>query len=172
MRLKTQIGESDTLARFGGDEFALILEDIEEPQNILSMGQKILEQLSETLSFEGHQLYLTASVGISIFPNDGDNLETLIKYAEVAMYRAKELGRNNCQFYRPEMNARSRELLFLEGALRQALTQEEFILYYQPQIDLKTGLVVGAEALVRWSPPPAWALCLLEILSLWPKRPA
>ncbi len=152
-RLKTQIRESDTLARFGGDEFALILEDIEEPQNILSMGQKILEQLSETLSFEGHQLYLTASVGISMYPNDGDNLETLIKYAEVAMYRAKELGRNNCQFYRPEMNARSRELLFLEGALRQALTQKEFVLYYQPQVDLVTGQVVGAEALVRWNHP-------------------
>jgi two-component system NtrC family sensor kinase len=152
-RLKTQIRESDTLARFGGDEFAIILEDIEEPQNVLSMGQKILEHLSEALNFEGHQLYLTASVGISIYPNDGDNIETLIKYAEVAMYRAKELGRNNCQFYRPEMNARSRELLFLEGALRQALKQEEFVLHYQPQVDLATGKVVGAEALVRWRHP-------------------
>lgn len=152
-RLKTQIRESDTLARFGGDEFALILEDIEEPQTVLSLGQKILEHLAETLSFEGHQLYLTASIGISIYPNDGDNLETLIKYAEVAMYRAKELGRNNCQFYRPEMNARSRELLFLEGALRQALKQEEFVLHYQPQVDLTTGQVVGAEALVRWRHP-------------------
>lgn len=152
-RLKTQIRESDTLARFGGDEFALILEEVEEPQNVLIMGQKILEHLSEALTFEGHQLYLTASIGISIYPNDGDNLETLMKYAEVAMYRAKELGRNNCQFYRPEMNTRSRELLFLEGALRQALKQEEFVLHYQPQIDLASGRIVGAEALVRWCHP-------------------
>ncbi|MGE4545937.1 MAG: EAL domain-containing protein [Pedobacter sp.] len=152
-RIKSQIRESDTLSRFGGDEFAVILEDVDEPQNALITGQKILEHLSEALTFEGHQLYLTASIGISIYPNDGDNLDTLIKYAEVAMYRAKELGRNNCQFYRPEMNVRSRELLFLEGALRQALTQEEFVLHYQPQVDLATGLVVGAEALVRWCHP-------------------
>jgi EAL domain-containing protein (putative c-di-GMP-specific phosphodiesterase class I) len=117
------------------------------------MGQKLLEQLSAAFTFEGHQLYLTASIGISIYPNDGENLETLLKYAEVAMYRAKKQNRNNCQFYRPEMTTRSREILFLEGSLLQALEQEQFILYYQPQVELATGRVVGAEALVRWCHP-------------------
>lgn len=152
-RLKVQIKESDTLARFGGDEFALILEDVASPKNVLIMGQKIIQNLSSALSFEGYQLYLTASIGISMYPNDGEDLETLLKYAEIAMYRAKEQGRNNCQFYRPEMNIRSKEILFLEGALRQGLEQEQFVLHYQPQIDLASGQVVGAEALVRWCHP-------------------
>lgn len=152
-RLKAQFLESDTLARLGGDEFALVLEDAEESNSVLMAGQKILERLSEILVVEGHQLYLGASIGISIFPNDGDDIETLIKCAEVAMYRAKDQGRNNYQFYRPEMNVRSKELLFLESAMRQALEEEQFILHYQPQIDIHTGQLVGAEALIRWHHP-------------------
>ncbi len=152
-RLKAQATEADTLARLGGDEFAMILEDAQESNNVLLAGQKILERLSEILVIEGHRLYLAASIGISIFPNDGDTPETLIKCAEVAMYRAKDQGRNNYQFYRPEMNERSKELLFLEGALRQALEQKQFTLHYQPQIDIHSGQVIGAEALIRWHHP-------------------
>jgi diguanylate cyclase (GGDEF)-like protein/PAS domain S-box-containing protein len=152
-RLKTQVRESDTLARLGGDEFAMILEDVEESNSVLMEGQKILERLSGILVVEGNQLYLSASIGISLFPNDGDTPETLIKCAEVAMYRAKDQGRNNYQFYRPEMNERSKELLLLAGSLRQALSQKQFSLHYQPQIDIRSGQVVGAEALIRWHHP-------------------
>lgn len=152
-RLKSLVKESDTLARLGGDEFALILEDAEELGGVMTVGQKILDNLAGNFAVEGHQLFLAASIGISIFPNDGDNHETLMKCAEVAMYRAKEQGRNNFQFYRPEMNLRSKELLLLEGALQQALKQEQFVLHYQPQIDLRSGRLVGAEALIRWHHP-------------------
>lgn len=152
-RLKSRIKESDTLAKFGGDEFAIVLEDAKDLKSVLTTGRQILEELSEPLSIEGNEIYVTASIGISIFPNDGDDFESMVKSAEVAMYRAKEDGRNNCQFYRPEMNRRSKELLFLEGAFRQALKQEQFFLYFQPQIDLGSLGMIGAEALVRWQHP-------------------
>lgn len=152
-RLKAGVEESSTVAKFGGDEFAIILDEAKDLKSVLSTGHGILKELSEPLFFEGNELYLTASIGISMYPNDGGDAESLVKAAEVAMYRAKEEGRNNCQFYRPEMNIRSKELLFLEGAFRQAVKQNQFILYYQPQIDLASQRVIGAEALVRWRHP-------------------
>lgn len=152
-RIKSVVRESDTLARLGGDEFVLVVEEVDDPKNILLLGQNLLEILSEPLLHEGHQLYLTASIGISLFPGDGSEMEPLLTYAEVAMFRAKELGRNNCQFYRPEMNIRNKELLFLQGSLRQALLENQFLLHYQPQVDLETGRIAGVEALVRWHHP-------------------
>ncbi|PLX84451.1 MAG: hypothetical protein C0618_11490 [Desulfuromonas sp.] len=152
-RLKTTVRSSDTLARLGGDEFGLLLEDEADLENVLLKGQIILEKISEPFDFEGHKIYLTASIGISVCPTDGHDSDVLLKYAEIAMYRAKDQGRNTCQFYHPKMNSRSREILFLEGALRQGLEQDQFVLHYQPQIDLHSNCIVGAEALVRWQHP-------------------
>ncbi len=152
-KLGETIREADTLARFGGDEFIIVLEEVEESKEIATVGEKILGHLCQGLVLADHCLYLTASIGISFYPTDADEVESLLKFAEIAMHRAKELGGNNLQFFRPEMNARRRELLLLEGGLRQALKQEEFVLHYQPQVDLASGRVVGVEALLRWHHP-------------------
>lgn len=152
-RLKHLVRGGDTVSRFSGDEFALIMEEVEDLGQIVTVAKKILQSFTEELQIGELGIYTSASMGISLFPSDGTDTETLLKAADVAMFRAKEGGRNNYQFYKPEMNARSRELLLLEGSLRQALLQDQLILHYQPQIDLETGKVIGVEALVRWIHP-------------------
>jgi diguanylate cyclase (GGDEF)-like protein/PAS domain S-box-containing protein len=152
-RLSGFVREADTLARFGGDEFAIVLEELEDVKAAVPMAQKILQELARRIDSEGTPLFLTASVGISIYPTDAEEMESLVKFAEIAMYRAKESGRNSFQFFRPEMNARNNELLLLENSLHQAVEQEQFVLFYQPKVDLKTGAVTGVEALVRWRHP-------------------
>ena len=156
-RLRSVVRDGDTVSRLGGDEFILILNDQHNEEIIFRAMQRIINKLSEPVSIDGHELYVTCSAGISLHPQDGPDIETLLKNADAAMYRAKERGRNNFQFYTSEMNRLVNERLALESSLRRALERREFLLHYQPKIDLKTGAIVGAEALVRWQ-HPEWGL--------------
>ena len=152
-RLKSCIREVDAVFRLGDDEFAIILEEIAQPQDAARVAKRILAIGSLPFQFSDHELYVTSSIGISLFPNDGEDMEVLLKNAEAAMNRAKELGINNYQHYKPAMNAHAFEQLTLEHNLRKALKNDEFIVYYQPLIELSTEKIIGAEALVRWKHP-------------------
>ncbi len=167
-RLRTCVRDCDTVARLGGDEFTVIVEDLGSVQDAAVVAQKIIDGLAQPFHLLGHEVFITASIGITIYPTDGENVETLLRNADSAMYRAKEHGRNNFQFYVADMNTRARERLMLESALRRALEREEFTLYYQPRVDLFSGKVIGAEALLRWrhpemgQVPPAEFIPILE----------
>jgi diguanylate cyclase (GGDEF)-like protein/PAS domain S-box-containing protein len=152
-RLKSCLREVDAVFRLGDDEFAIILEEIAQPQDAARVAKRILAVCALPFQLADHELYVTTSIGISIFPTDGNETELLMKNAEAAMQRAKELGINNYQHYKPTMNAKAFEQLTLEHNLRKALRQNEFQVYYQPLIDLKTGIITGAEALIRWKHP-------------------
>ena len=152
-RISAAVWRTDTVARTGGDEFVLVLPGRENESDAAATVRAVLQALAHPLDLQGQDLVLTGSAGLAAFPADGNDAATLIQHAEVAMYRSKELGRNMVQFYMPTMNARARERLALEGALRSALLHDEFELYYQPQVDLESGAVVGVEALIRWRHP-------------------
>jgi len=152
-RLAKTVRDGDTIARFGGDEFAILLDDINSESHISSLAEKLLDTLATPFKFNKQELFVTASIGVSIFPNDGEDSDTLLRNADVAMYRAKDLGKNNYQFYSDDLSARIFERLTLENNLRHALERDEFILYYQPQIDARTNKVSGVEALLRWQHP-------------------
>jgi diguanylate cyclase (GGDEF)-like protein len=156
-RLRTVLREGDTVARLGGDEFVLILNDQSNEEVIFRTMQRITARLAEPIEVEGKDLIITCSAGISLHPQDGPDVDTLLKNADAAMYRAKEHGRNNFQFYTSEMNERVNERFALENALRHAIERKEFLLHYQQRVELKTGAIVGAEALVRWM-HPEWGL--------------
>ncbi|MBI2959969.1 MAG: EAL domain-containing protein [Betaproteobacteria bacterium] len=152
-RLNLMLRDGDTVARLGGDEFVLILNDQTHQDLIFRAMQRICSKVAEPSVIDGKELYVTCSAGISLYPQDGQDVDTLLKNADAAMYRAKEHGRNNFQFYTAEMNEMVNERLALEQSLRQALEREEFTLYYQPKVSLKNGNIVGAEALLRWRHP-------------------
>jgi diguanylate cyclase (GGDEF)-like protein/PAS domain S-box-containing protein len=143
----------DTIGRFGGDEFAAILMLPEGAQNAIAVVDKIRDAMRRPFDLKGHEVTVTASIGISVFPGDGQDADTLIQYADTAMYRAKEAGRDAFRFFTAEMNAQSLARLDLENALRRAIDNEEFVLYFQPKIDIPTGRISGAEALIRWKRP-------------------
>jgi len=145
--------ETHSLARLGGDEFTVLLTNLREVQDAGKVARRIVESLAQSFFIEGREIFVTVSVGIAIFPDDGDSVDTLLKNADSAMYHAKEHGRNNAQFYSNTFNAAAHARLILEGELRHALAREEFVVYYQPLIDLPTSGIVGAEALVRWRHP-------------------
>jgi diguanylate cyclase (GGDEF)-like protein/PAS domain S-box-containing protein len=155
-RLLYRLREVDTVARLGGDEFALVLPDLSTTSDIAKIAKVIHEEVSRVIRIGEHDLYVTPSMGISVYPSDGDDAVTLIKNAESALYQAKE-DRNRYQLYAPAMNASASEWLLLESHLRRALERNELVLHYQPQIDLRTGTIVGAEALIRWM-HPEWGM--------------
>ncbi len=152
-RLRSALREEDSIARMGGDEFTLLLSDLESADDAVRVAQKLLETIAQPISLDGHELFITTSIGIALFPADGDNAEELLQNADNAMYRAKEAGRNSCQLCTPAMNSRALERLSLESSLRRALDRGEFLLHYQPQFHLATGHIVGIEALLRWNHP-------------------
>ncbi|HSS18731.1 MAG TPA: EAL domain-containing protein [Pyrinomonadaceae bacterium] len=145
--------ERGTLARFEGDDFALLLSDIHGSENVVEILRQLVESLRPPFLIDEHQLYITASIGGSMFPVDGESPQELLRNAAVALFRAQSVGGNNYQFYQAEMNARALERLSLEGDLRRAIQNGELRLHYQPQIDLHTNQLVGAESLVRWEHP-------------------
>ncbi|WP_200763659.1 EAL domain-containing protein [Nitrosophilus alvini] len=147
------IRDGDTLARVGGDEFILLLPEIDKIDDAVNVAEKIIETINRKWIIENKEFYTSASIGISIFPDDSVSADELIKNADTAMYHAKEQGRNNYQLYTSELNKKIREQLRLESDLHQALSNNEFVLYYQPQISLATGEVTGAEVLLRWKHP-------------------
>ena len=152
-RMSTVLRQEDVIARLGGDEFVVALFDISQREHAALVANKLMETLEPPFIIDNHELTLSASIGIAIFPEDGHDAETLIKNADVAMYKAKEQGDSQHLFYSQEMNLRSFERLKLENALRRALERHELALHYQPQLDLATGRISGAEALLRWHRP-------------------
>jgi diguanylate cyclase (GGDEF)-like protein/PAS domain S-box-containing protein len=149
-RLVAGVRGSDTVSRQGGDEFVILLSGIANPGDAATSAKHILLSLSTPHSIGGQDLHIDGSMGISIYPEDGEDAETLIKNADTAMYYAKETGRNNFQFFRAEMNRAAVERQTLEGSMRRAIEREEFLLHYQPKVNLDTGEITGAEALIRW----------------------
>lgn len=165
-RLAQCIRATDTVARLGGDEFTAILPGIQRSQDVARVANKILDSLARPFLQDGIELYITTSIGISMFPSDGVDCETLLKNADIAMYRAKANGRNNFQFYTPAMNEKAMERMELEYSLRQALDRNEFVLHYQPQVDVGAGRIVGMEALLRWKHPTLGMLMPSEFIPL------
>jgi diguanylate cyclase (GGDEF)-like protein/PAS domain S-box-containing protein len=151
-RLTAAVRETDTVARLGGDEFTVIVDDVSSPEALAHVAEAVLTRLREPIVVAGHDLFITSSIGLAVYPGDGETPDLLVKHADVAMYRAKELGRNNYQFYTREMSERSGQRLLLENELRKAVDAgyAEFHLLYQPQVAVGSGSVVGVEALLRW----------------------
>ncbi len=154
-RLSASVRENDTVARLGGDEFTVILEDVKSRYDPTVIAKKIIKNLEDPIVIKEHETFIGASIGIAIYPDDGRDAETLIKNADVAMYKAKEEGRNNCQLYMPGLNDKIAKKLNMGNSLRGALEREEFIVHYQPKVDLKTNSIAGMEALLRWDKPGA-----------------
>ena len=152
-RLTEALRETDTVARLGGDEFVVLLPNVDNPDNVGNVARKALEALGAPMTIAQHEMQVTGSIGIALYPQDGNDAEALMAKADTAMYHAKGSGRNNYQFFTAEMNAAVQRRLAVESGLRQALARNEFELAYQPQIDLRTGEIVAVEALVRWRHP-------------------
>ena len=152
-RLTECLWQHDTIARWGGDEFTILIPEIYTEEDASRIAQRILKFLKQPFHIEGHQLYISSSIGIAVYPDDGEDAQTLLRNADVALYRAKEKGRNNYQFYAAAMSCHASELLVLENHLHKALEKGEFLVYYQPQIDTSTGKICQMEALVRWQHP-------------------
>ncbi|PLX84034.1 MAG: hypothetical protein C0617_09435 [Desulfuromonas sp.] len=152
-RIRYWVRASDTVARLGGDEFVIVLENVKESTYVAALAQKILHMMAQPIVINELELFVTGTVGISLYPEDGKDAETLMKQADTAMYRGKDKGRNTYQFYTSDINERAHEQLFLEGSLRKALENEQLVLHYQPQYNLSSGELIGLEALLRWHHP-------------------
>ena len=165
-RLQGCVRESDTVARLSGDEFTVILENISRKQDAATIAEKILKKLSEPIVLDGNEPIISTSIGISLFPNDGNDTKTLLKQADTAMYRVKCNEKNHYRFYNESMDSEDIERLELENDLRKAIDNDELLLHYQPQLDLKKNEIVGVEALVRWQHPELGLLPPAKFISL------
>lgn len=165
-RLNSCLREGDTLARLGGDEFIVLLPHIASETDAHAVGRKIVEAIKTPFKVEGHELYLTVSVGISMYPRDGDNAETLIKHSDVAMYFTKEQGKNSYHLYEDNMSVKNNLLLNIENEIRKGIKENQFEVFYQPQINLINGEVSGVEALLRWNHPEQGLLSPSHFLSV------
>ncbi|CAN5486735.1 hypothetical protein BH11PSE11_BH11PSE11_29850 [soil metagenome] len=152
-RLRTCLRQTDTIGRLGGDEYLIVLRDMSDPAQIERVLKDIMMQLSDPIFIDARELSISASVGIAVYPDDGSDFPSIYKKADTAMYQAKEAGRDTYRFFGPMMNVDSIERLEMRGKLKRALERDEFVLHYQPQIDLDSGTVIGAEALIRWNHP-------------------
>jgi len=152
-RIKNLVRKEDTVSRYAGDEFVVFMENIPDAKNPAKLAQKLIDTFNAPVYIKGYRLKVSTSVGISLFPQDGKDTDTLIKNADAAMYRAKKEGRNNFQYYSLELTTEAFEKMAMECALRQSIERHELVLYYQPQVCLKTGKLVGVESLVRWMHP-------------------
>src|ERR1700674_600667 len=165
-RLIDTVRECDTVARLGGDEFAILQTDLATPEDGIELAQRLIAVLSRPFTLNGQDITTTASIGITVHPNDGDDVDELLRNADLAMYQAKAEGRNAYRLFAADMNTVAREAIVLETDLRHALERQQFVLYYQPQIELKSGRIVGAEALLRWQRPGVGLVKPAEFLPL------
>ena len=163
-RLGRSVRQSDLVARLGGDEFVVILPDIGGPGDVAHVAEKILQEISEPYSLGGRELRTSPSIGICLYPDDATESEDLIKQADVAMYHAKSCGRGNYQFFKAEIQAAAVKRLAIEADLRTALAARQFVLHYQPQLDLRSGCLVGVEALIRWQHPERGMVSPLDFI--------
>ena len=163
-RLNNCVRDEDTVARLGGDEFMILLPRISGSADAGRIAKKIIECLADPISCNGHVMHITTSIGISIYPYDGTDAESLIKHADISMYRAKELGRNKAVYYTAEMNAGSRKQLALETNLRNALEKNQLKLFYQPKVDISRNMIIGVEALLRWEHPTMGFISPLDFI--------
>lgn len=158
-KLQMCIRASDTLSRQGGDEFVVLLPELTDDAVPAEIAQKILFSIKDPISIANHELFITASIGIAVYPDDGDNVDVLTRHADAAMYHAKNSGRNNYQFFTKEMSARVAAQLTMENSLQKAISNNELMLFYQPKVSIKTGKIIGAEALIRWV-HPQWGMMM------------
>jgi len=169
-RLSASVRQADTVARLGGDEFIVVLADLEGPEDAARVAAKLLDTVSVSMRIDGHKISVSPSIGIGIFPGDGDTSEQLIAHADAAMYHAKDSGRRNYQFFMPSMARRSVDALDQEDMLRNALAKGQFVLHYQPQIGIVDGRITGMEALVRWQHPDRGLVGPLTFIGFAEKR--
>ncbi len=165
-RLMGCVRGADTVSRQGGDEFVVLLSEMERPEDAAISAKRILSEVAEPHCIVHHDLHVTTSIGVSVYPDDGLDAETLVKNADTAMYQAKENGRQSYQFFKPAMNVRAVERQSIEESLRMALQRREFELHYQPKINLKTRQIAGAEALIRWNHSTRGAVCPAQFISV------
>lgn len=165
-RLRSTVRNTDMVARLGGDEFVVLVTDVKKTEAIALIAEKILSSMLEVIVIKEQEIYITTSIGISFYPYDGKNMQTLTKNADLALYRAKEQGRNNYQFYTLEMTGKAQEKMALQNALAHALVKNEFFLNYQPKMDIKTRKITGVEALLRWKNSDYSAITPDEIVAL------
>ncbi len=165
-RLRRALRSSDVVARLGGDEFVVILEETAERHEVERIAGELLSVLSQPLQLSGHECHTTASIGIAMYPSDGTDMQTLTKNADMAMYLAKEDGKNGFRFFTKEFKTQSIERLTLESALRRALERDQFSLHYQPKIDMASGQITGVEALLRWNHPDLGTVSPVQFIPL------
>ena len=166
LRFSETIRKKDTLARLGGDEFTIIINDLDNKDDISCVADKVVDALRVPIKVDEHEFYISSSIGISIYPDDGKDIETLLRHADLAMYEVKNSGRNDFQFYEEFMSKDSLKKLAMDSELHKALLNEEFVVYYQPQLNVKTNELIGMEALVRWRHPDRGIVSPIEFITL------